>query len=196
MANVVDKINFSALIATLAHVGPYSVFWTTEPNPPVNDVDRILVELKLTSISSKLGTDEHLLEYNPPGYPPDTSIIQDLGNREVRIQVKVKVYDPSLEAAETMDLIRTGMRYQTTTAFLNGISLALEYIEGTVDLPTVAEDRAVSCCACDFMFGGIANQTSQVFLPGVGGDWIATVNSPAGSPAGAVVNQVPGTLNP
>ena len=196
MANVVNKPAFSALIAQLAQVGPYSVFWTTDPNPPVNDIDRILVELKLLSISSNLGTDEHLLEYNPPGYANDTSIIQDLGNREVRIQVKVKVYDPALEAAETMDLIRTGMRYQITTTTLNGIALALEYIEGTVDLPTVAEDRAVSCCACDFMFGGIANQTSQIFPAGTGGDWIATVNSPAGTPPGAVVNQVPGTLSP
>ncbi len=194
MANIVDKVSFSALIAALAHVGPYSVFWTTDPNPPVSDLDRMLVELKLLSISSYLGTDEHLLEYNPPGYPPDTSIIQDIGNREVRIQVKVKTYDLALEAAEVMDLIRTGMRYQTTTTTLNGISLALEYIEQTVDLPTVAEDRAVSCCACDFMFGGIANQTSQIFLPGVGGDFISTVNSPAGTPPGAVVNQVPGNI--
>src|ERR1700690_29769 len=196
MANVVDKTNFSLLIAQLAGVGPYSVFWTTDVNPPVSDLDRVLVELKLTSISSNLGTDEHLLQDNPPGYPNDTSIIQDLGNREVRIQVKVKVYDPAYEAAERMDLIRTGMRYQTTTAFLNGINLALEYIEPTVDLPTVAEDRAVSCCACDFMFGGIANQTSQIFPAGQGGDWIATVNAPAGSPPGTAVNIVPGTLSP
>jgi len=45
----------------------------------------------------------------------------------------------------------------------------------------------VSAATCEFTFGGVALQTSAVTPPGVGGDYIATIDGN---------NIVPGTLTP
>lgn len=181
---VLDRDAFAALIAQLADMPPGTVYWEVDPNNMVSDTVQAEIQLTLFSLSA-LHVDEHRrhISDGTDGYPAGAFITQEIGNRELRIQLVAKTFNKGVEAAELLDKVRTAIRADTAVAQLNGMNLALEWIEKTQRLPTVYEQRAVSVASCEFKFGGI-NQIVAVIPPNQGGDYIATVNAPLNNAIG------------
>ena len=189
MSSVLDKVGFRNILSTLAGqqgLTDFATGWGNDPQKMVSDVDRAKVSLLLTGLSA-VGVDEHRRYLSPPGYPAGTFVVTEVGNRDVKIRVLVEAYDASVEASEITDAIRTGIRADAINQALNAINLALEWAGPTILLPTIYDNRVVSAATCEFTFGGVALQTSAVTPPGVGGDYIATIDGN---------NIVPGTLTP
>jgi hypothetical protein len=173
MSFVVDKVGLRAIISSLTGLADGEIFWENDPNPFPGEQSRAQVKLKLFGLST-IGIDEHRNAFNPPGYPANSFVTTEIGNREVIISIRVEMYDLSAEAAELCDAIRTGMRAAAVRDRLNAINLALESTTPTKMLPTTYDNRVVSVATFDIQFGGIASQVSQVQAPNTG--WIQTVN--------------------
>lgn len=174
MSNVLDRAGFAALVATIAGVDPLDVEWDIDPNAALVDPQsQVRIALTLFGIQAQ-GIDEHRVAYGPGGYPANALVTTEIGNREVTINMKVETYDLGIEAQEILDRIRTGIRSAASTAMLNSLNLAFEWAMKTMRMKMTSEQRAVSCAVCDFQFGGIAQQVSDVNL---GGGWIEHVNT-------------------
>jgi hypothetical protein len=181
---VLDKAGFQAIIVGITRLLPTSVVWSIDPQPMVSDIDRALVTLKMTSLTS-LGVDEHRRTFNDPSQPPNSLTTLEIGNRELIINVQYEAFDRGDGGAlEALDRIRTMLRAETVRDQLNAINLALEYIQPSVRFPETSEQRYVSAAAFDVFLGGIGAVVSQVQ---VDSGWIDTVNTN---------NVVPGTLTP
>lgn len=185
--SVLDRDAFKALVAQLADMPPGTVYWEIDPNAVVSDTVQAEIQLKLFMISA-LHVDEHRRHVSDgtDGYPAETFVIQEIGNREVKITMIAKTFNRGVEAMELIDKVRTRIRADKVVAQLNAMNLALEWIEKPQPVTTVYEQRAVSVAVCEFRFGGI-NQDVDTIPAGQGGDYIATVNGN---------NQVPGTFTP
>jgi hypothetical protein len=186
---VLDKEGFRSIIAGLAsraNIADAGTHWAMDNDPMVGDQDRAKVTLDLTMLEA-LAVDEHrrTLSDGTDGYPAGTFETLEIGNRELIVNIRVEAYDASVEAAEIIDLIRTGIRAEAITAKLDAIRLAFVHASATTRLPTSYDTRVVSVASADFEFGGIASLTT-VILPGVGGDYIASVDTN---------NSIPGTIS-
>jgi len=169
---VVNKDALGALIATLAQVNAADVTWDTSPdNAMISPTTAAKITLSIFGLVQQ-GIDEHRVAFNPGGYPANSLVTTEIGNREVTINMMVELYDKGLEASEMIDRIRTGIRSAKSTAALNAINLALETSTKTTRLPMTREQRAVSAATCDFMFGGIGQLVSDVVTPADGGGWV------------------------
>jgi hypothetical protein len=187
--NVLDHDAFAALIATLAGLNVTNVNW--DPITPdfamIDPESATKITLSLFGLSA-LGVDEHRTEFEPPGYPAQALVTTEIGNREVTINMMVEVYDRGIEAAEIIDRIRTGIRAEASTASLDAMLLALEWVTPTTPLRMTREQRTVSAATADFRFGGIAQQVSAVKL---GYGWVDQIDStPITKPV------IPGTFTP
>ncbi len=161
MSAVVDKVGLRAIISSLTGLADGETFWVNDPNPYPGAESRAQVKLKLFSLST-IGIDEHRTAFNPPGYPDQTLVTTEIGNREVMISILVEMYDLSAEACELCDAIRTGLRAAAVRDMLNGINLALEATTTTKMLPTTYDNRVISAASFDIQFGGIASVISHV----------------------------------
>jgi hypothetical protein len=190
MTAVVDKDALGALIAALAQVNLPDVTWDTSPdNAMVSPETAAKITLSIFGLVQQ-GIDEHRVAFNPGGYPANSLVTTEIGNREVTINMLVELYDKGLEASEMIDRVRTGIRSAKSTAALNAINLALETATKTTRFPMTREQRAVSAATCDFMFGGIAQQVSDVVGPTDGGGWIDELDGVAINIGGLI----PGTF--
>lgn len=189
---VVDREGFRRVISsTLAGFGlsDAATRWDIDPNAAIGDQDRAVVGLDVFSMSA-LAVDEHrrFLSDGTDGYAAGTFWVLEIGNREVVITVKAEAFDRGVEAAEIIDYIRTGIRADAATAALNAIGMAYVWSTKAIRVPARVDSRALNTAVADFEFGAIGQQVSLVVPPGVGGDYIATVDGPS--------NIVLGTLTP
>jgi hypothetical protein len=162
MTSVLNKDGFAALIATLASVNPEDVVWDPSPDFAMASPETATkITLTLFNIAAQ-GVDEHRVAFNPGGYPANSLVTTEIGNREVTINCLVEVYDRDREAAEIIDAIRTGIRAASSTGALNALNLAYEWSNKTIRFAMQREQRVVSAATADFMFGGIAQLVSAI----------------------------------
>lgn len=174
---VVDKAALLAIIAPLTGLSsPTSVLWANDPQPMISDIDQAKVTIKLTSIGAN-GIDEARYTFtdNSELSPPAPSLFEtsEVGQRDVVLSLRAEVFEAGAEAVEILDAVRTGLRKQSTADALNGILLAVQTMEPTVDLPTTYDNRVVSVASMDVKLAGLA-QSSETE---VGFGWIDTVNT-------------------
>ena len=182
---VLNKAGLAAIIASISGLSSHATEWEPDPNAYISDLDRAKVSLSLFGLQA-VGVDEHRVTFNPPGYPTGSLVTTEIGNREVIVNVYAEAYDYTLEAAEIVDFIRTGIRADAVTAQLNSINLAFEWMAKTTKIPAVRNERALSAASADIRFGGIARlSTFQV------NGWVDFID---GTPIAAAI--IPGTLNP
>ena len=172
MSNVLDRAGLQALVLSLLPGSPQptAVVWALDPEPFVSDQDRYRVVLQLFGLES-LGVDEHRQAFGPPGYPVDNLVYTELGNRTLRITVRAEAFDASVEAAEILDIVRTGIRTEASTEALNALNLAFVESHGSTYVRYIVDDRHVSAAIADFVFAGIAQLVSNP-----NADYIETVN--------------------
>lgn len=179
----------SVIQACVAPYGlsPAAVSWALDPQAIIGDVDRAKVTLQVFGMKAN-GVDEHRYIYNDPAQPANSLETLELGNREVKVTVKVEAFDYEVEAAEIIDVIRTSIRTERNTLALNAISLAFIWAEEATPVRMVINEREVNVAVADFTFGGVAQQVSSVAVDGSDNDitWIQTVNGN---------NVVPGTFS-
>jgi hypothetical protein len=162
MTNVLDRQGLLALIATLAGLPTTDVVFDPDPNPAmVSPESQVKVTLTLFGLAA-LGVDEHRLAFNPGGYPTNTLVTTEIGNRDLTVNVMVEAFDQGIEAAEIIDRIRTGIRADASTAVLNGLNLAFVWATKTTRIRTTREQRETSVATMDLMLAGIAQQVSAV----------------------------------
>ncbi len=185
---VLQREALRAIIGSLTGLSDSATYWGIDPNSAIGDSDRAQVQLDLFSMSA-LAVDEHrrYLSDGTDGYSAGTYWTLEIGNRELVITVRAEALDKAVEAEEIIDQIRTSVRSDAVTAKLNAINLAFVWATKATRLPARIDSRAVNTAVADFEFAGIAQFVSSVIPPGVGGDYIATVNTN---------NVVPGTLVP
>jgi hypothetical protein len=189
---VVDHAGLLAVITGIAEttwgLGATVAFWEDDPNPMVSDTDAAQITLSAPKIDA-VGVDEHRrhLSDGTDGYAAGTFWTLEVGNRKVMITIKAQTFNKGVAAAELVDAIRTGLSSDTVTAQLNALNLAFVWASNSVRIKVNVDERVVSTAAADFEFAGVSQFVSQVILPGVGGDYIASVNTN---------NIVPGTVSP
>jgi hypothetical protein len=178
---VLPKEALRQLFAAFTPYQSTSVVWANDPQPIVGDCDAAKITLQLMSISQN-GIDDFTQQYNDTGNPATSTLTSTtVGQRDVVIQVKVEVYDFTIEACEVLDFMQFMFRAASTTfgyAALNAVGLAWADNTKAVQLPTSYDNRVVSCASMDVQFNALANFqfTDQ---PGLG--WVDTVIAPAGT---------------
>ncbi len=171
---VLDRTGFLTLVATLAGLPTTDVVFAPDPEPAmVSPESQVRVTLTLFGLAA-LGVDEHRDAFNPGGYPDNTLVTTEIGNRDITINVMVEAYDLGIEAMEIIDSIRTGIRTAASTATLNSLRLAFVWATKTTRIRTVREQRETSVATADFMLAGIAQQVSAVQT---GSGWVEEINS-------------------
>lgn len=185
--SVFDTEGFADIVACIlddtASLSPYAVIWDTDSDPFISDRDRARVVLDIFSISA-LAVDEHRRAFEPDGYPATSFVTQEIGNRTIVLTVRAEAFDKRVQAAELIDMIRTGIRAEKVTAQLNAINLAYVWSEQATRVKYKVDQRVVNAAVADFTFAGIAQQISSVEI---NEGWISTVDGN---------NIVPGTLTP
>ena len=182
MPGVLDKAGFRAIIASLTGLSVPATEWGLDPNAFVGDLDRAKVQITLESMEAT-GVDEHRRALGPPGYPAASFITTEIGNRTLHVNLYAECFDYQIEAAELIDLVRTGIRADAVTAQLNAINLAFEWMSVTTRIAQVRNERALNAATADIRLAGInyivsGNETNE--------GWIETVNGN---------NIIPGTFN-
>jgi hypothetical protein len=186
VASVLDRTGLQTLIASLASLDVSNVEWDPDPSAAmVSPESATRVTLTLFGLSA-LGVDEHRVAFSPGGYPANSMVTTEIGNRDIIVNIMVEAYDLAIEAAEVMDRIRTGIRADASTATLNGLNLALVWMTRTTRVRMTAEQRAVSVATADLKLAGIAQLVSSVQ---VGAGWIDQIDS---TPVAAAI--IPGTF--
>lgn len=173
MPGVVNKPALQAIIASLTGLSVPATEWGLDPNAFVGDTDRAKVQLTIERIEA-LGVDEHRRAYGPPGYPATAFVTTEIGQREIHINLYAECFDYSVEAAELIDLVRTGIRADAVTAQLNAINLAFEWMSTTTPIRQVRNERALNAASADIRFGGInsvvsGNENNTGFIDVVNG---------------------------
>jgi hypothetical protein len=154
----------------------------------VGDQDRALVILKYVGLKS-IGVDEHRYLFEPPDVP-NAFVVQEIGNREITVNIRAESYDSGAEALEVLDLIKTKIRSEAAKAALNALRLAFVWAEKSLQQDYIVDNREVCAAFCDFTLAGIAAYYSSQTDQGPespGGDWIATIND---------TGTIPGSLAP
>lgn len=170
MSNIVDRDGFVSLIQSIT--GLKTVYWATNGQPFISDEDRMSVELEIFSVKS-LGVDEHRPFYSAPGYPANSYVITEVGNREVIMTIRVRAFDGNTDASEMLDVIKTLLRSAASTAALNALSLAVEWMGPSVRIVENIDTRRINTSVADFRFGGISQMDSSLEL---NQGWIDTVD--------------------
>jgi hypothetical protein len=181
---VLDTRGFIALIQSLT--GVQNVVFSHDRTPQIGDIDRAQIVLTYKSMVAR-HVDEHRPVWNDPAYPPGTSYVLEIGNRDVIVSVRAEVYDGGAEAIELIEAIRIGIRSAAATETLNGMLLAFQGMSPAVDRHFIAETREVCAAVADIRLGGISRVKTGIILPGQGGDYIAEI---------LPNNIIPGTLTP
>lgn len=176
--SVLNRAGLLSIVASLTGLSTAASEWRLDPNAFVGDTDQAKVQLLLTHFKA-VGVDEHRYHVSDgtDGYEAGTWWVQELGNRDLIVQVSCESFAAGIEAAEIIDNIRTRIRAAAVTAQLNAIGLALEWMGPSVRRQLVVDQREVSAAAADLKLAAVANFVSLVILPDVGGDFIETVNT-------------------
>ena len=156
---VLDKDAFRTIIAGLTDLSDGAVVWTLDPQPFVSDQDRARVVLQLFSLTS-LGVDEHRRAYGPAGYPSNAFVTTEIGNRTLRITMRAEAFDKSVEAAEILDRIKTGIRAERVRDQLDAIAIALVDTGPATYVSYQVDERVVNAAIADFTFAGIAQHVT------------------------------------
>lgn len=191
MTSVLDKEGFRAIVAGLSGLSDAGTLWALDGQTMVGDQDRARVVLQLFSIAADVGWDERRRVYNQPGYPANAFVTTQIGNRTLKVTMRVESFDATIEASEILDAIRTGIYSDASNDAMNAINLAIVDIGQTTYFSYTVNERVVNAAIVDFTLAGIAQQVTGVAvdgaLPKPGGTptWIETVDGD---------NIIPGTI--
>lgn len=179
---VLNKAGLMAIIQPMTGLTKNGVYWDLDNEPPVNDVDRARVRMRVRGYAP-VGSDEHVYTYTPGGAPPGTATFTttEAGNRNIQISIIAEAYSKGIEATEILEKIRIRLNADVTASALNALGLAFQHARVTADLPTTYDNRVVSVASMDLFLGGVASYSATQ----TGQGWIDTVNT---------TDSVPGTL--
>lgn len=162
---VLYKPTFNGIIASLTGLDPASLIWTGDPNPFVSPVDAAIIKMRLRRMT-RIGHDERRAD-------------GIAGVRELCITFRCESYDLSVEAAEFLNRIVTGMYREDISDALTAMGLAYRYSEDANFISYTADNREVNVAQQDIWYNGVTN---LLLAPG---GFIETVNGD---------NTVPGLL--
>jgi hypothetical protein len=166
---VLNKPGLLSLVQQLSGLSAPSVVWEYDPQPFVSPNDNAIMTVRLRSMAPR-GIDDQNFSTNPAN---TFSQVASVGQRDLILTVKVKAYNYEAEAIEILDMVRSGLRWQSSIDQLNALNLGLQTVGNAVDLPTVEDNRSTSVATMDINLAGLALYVANTQ---VGTGWIDTVD--------------------